>query len=91
FEDPAAGFVTKSASPTRPQSKDAIGILSGGVLFCWDWQSGSTRQRQVQAEAPAERIADQNPIPVAGVNHLGVQAPHTQPPAQPPVPPLADN
>ena len=95
FEDSAAGFVTKSASPTRPASKDAIGILSGGVLFCWDWQNGSTRQRQVQAEAPAERIADQNPIPVAGVNHLGVQAPHTQPPAQPPaqppVPPPADN
>lgn len=93
FEDPAAGFVTKSASPTRPQSKDAIGFLSGGVLFCWDWQNGSNRQRQVQADAPAERIADQNPIPVGPVNHLGApvspQAP--QPPAQPPVPPLADN
>lgn len=94
FEDPSAGFVTKSASPTRPVSKDAIGIVVDGKLHCWDWQNGTTRLRSVQEGDLALEIFDQNPLPVVGVNHLGVQVNQPQTPAPAtgtPLPPLADN
>ena len=71
-EFPQAGYTWKAASQTRPPSKDAIARAVGGRLYVWDWQNGSTRQRQVQANQRAEDITGQFPIPVSCVNHLGV-------------------
>jgi hypothetical protein len=70
YEFPADGWTWKSADPGRPPSKDALSVLRSGRLCAWDWQNGGTRQRAVQPGQVAEDITGQNPIPVAGVNHL---------------------
>lgn len=80
FEFPDAGYCLKSADWGRPQSKDAIGIIIGGVLYGWDWQNGDTRQRQVQVGQQAEDIHAQNPISVTGRNRLGALQTTPQPP-----------
>jgi hypothetical protein len=71
FEMPGDGWTWKSADPGRPPSKDSLSRLVGGRLCNWDWQSGATRQRAVQAGTPGDDITGQNPIPVARTNHLG--------------------
>lgn len=60
--DPRWG--TKSASPTRPQSKDALAFSDGATLFGWDCFNGDTRERQVVAGAEGEVLTDQNFIRV---------------------------
>jgi hypothetical protein len=90
YEMPADGWTWKSADPGRPPSKDSIARLVGGRLCNYDWQSGGTRLRQVQPGQPGDDITGQNPIPVAGVNHLAdappvVVPPVVVPPYQPPV------
>ncbi len=90
FEFPDAGFTLKSASPTRPQSKDAIGVARDGRLFAWDWQNGETRERAVQPGQPAEDITGQNPLPTQAANHLGVNTLPSQPPPTPNTPPATD-
>ena len=84
FEFPTDGYCGKSASPSRPFSKDAIGRVVHMHLFGWDWQNGSTRHRLVKAGDPATDWNDQNAIPVAGVNHLGTNV-TTPPVVEPPV------
>lgn len=71
FTDPAFGWCWKSADPGRPASKDALACQRDGRLYAWDWQSGDTRLRQVQAGQPAEDITGQNAIPVSAVDSLG--------------------
>jgi hypothetical protein len=70
FEMPNAGWTWKSADPSRPPSKDSIARIVNGRLCNYDWQSGASRERQVNAGTPGEDITGQNPIPVAGVNRL---------------------
>jgi len=75
----------KSADPTRPFSKDSIALKTGGKLYSWDWQNGSTRRPQI----PPFRydISDQTFIPVGCVQHLNQPAPGTpMPPAPSPAP-----
>jgi hypothetical protein len=79
------GFTLKSASPTRPQGKDSIGFMVNGRLFGWDWQNGSSRNRQVSAGQPADQWFDQNPLPTEAVDHLRVGREDPQP-EQPPLP-----
>lgn len=86
FEFPLDGWTWKSADPGRPPSKDSISKLVAGRLCNWDWQNGSTRLRSVQAGQVGEDITGQNPIPVAGVNHL-VDVPSPPPPTPQPLPP----
>jgi hypothetical protein len=95
FEMPSDGWTWKSADPGRPPSKDSIAKLAGGRLCNYDWQNGGTRQRQVQPGTIGEDITGQNPIHVAGVNHLsdvpnpGTPAPVPGiPPAPVPIPTL---
>lgn len=85
IEMPSDGWTWKSADPGRPPSKDSLSRLIGGRLCNWDWQNGSTRQRSVQAGQIGEDITGQNPIPVAGVNHL-TDVPPVVVPGVPPVP-----
>lgn len=88
FEMPADGWTWKSADPGRPPSKDSLSRLINGRLCNWDWQSGATRQRAVQAGTLGEDITGQNPIPVARTNHLG-DAPEPLPPTPgPSAPPV---
>ena len=84
-EFPNGGYTWKSASPSRPPSKDAIGIVQDGQLYGWDWQNGSTRQRQVNAGKVAEEWPGQNPISLGCVNHLNASVP-SQPVPVPPAP-----
>lgn len=88
YEMPADGWTWKSADPGRPPSKDSLSRLVAGRLCNWDWQNGSTRQRAVQPGQLGDDITGQNPIPVAGVNHLTdvpvVVPPVVAPPSQPP-------
>lgn len=84
FDFPQDSYSWKSADPGRPPSKDSIARTVGGRLCNWDWQNGQTRQRAVQTGQIGEDITGQNPIYVAGVNHLA-QPPHDDPqqPQQP--------
>ena len=84
-EFPDDGYGGKSASTTRPFSKDAIAKLEGGRLYIWDWQNGTTRRRLVQAGQRAEDVTGQNFIPVGCQDWLGVGNP-TPAPTPPPVP-----
>jgi hypothetical protein len=70
YESPADGWTWKSADPGRPPSKDSLARIVNGRLCNYDWQNGSTRGRQIQAGGPGDDITGQNPIAVAGVNHL---------------------
>lgn len=81
FEFPSEGWTWKSADPGRPPSKDSISRMVNGRLCNWDWQNGSTRQRAVQVGQIGDDITGQNPIPVAGVNHLIDTPPVVMPPA----------
>lgn len=74
----------KSADPTRPPSKDAIAYRSpAGLLWGWDWQSGSSREPMVVEGQEAESILGQHFLDVSpGQNHLSA-------PAQPPAPACA--
>ena len=98
YEMPADAWTWKSADPGRPPSKDSLSRLVGGRLCNWDWQSGTTRLRQVQPGQLGDDITGQNPIPVVGANHLpeappAVVPPVVAPPYQPPpiyVPPAID-
>ncbi len=83
FESPGEGWTWKSADRNRPPSKDALSRLVDGRLCNWDWQDGARRTRQVQVGQIGEDITGQNPIPVAGVQHLAVGAPPTTPGAPP--------
>lgn len=87
FEFPSEGWTWKSADPGRPPSKDSISRIFNGRLCNWDWQNGSTRQRAVQAGQIGEDITGQNPIPVAGINHL-MDTPPVVPPPSVPAPPI---
>lgn len=82
----------KSASPTRPPSKDAIAAREGGRLWVWDWQNGTSRAVQVRAGSEGEDVTGQHFIDVSpGHDHLGVRvrpAPGPTPPPPPvPMPP----
>lgn len=82
FESPADGWTWKSADANRPPSKDSLSrLVFGGRLCNWDWQDGVTRRRHVNAGDLGDDITGQNPIPIAGVNHL------TETPG-PPTPPV---
>lgn len=86
FEKPGDGWTWKSADPGRPPSKDSISRIVNGRLCNWDWQSGSTRQRSVQVGQIGDDITGQNPISVAGVNHLIDAPPVVAPPVVTPPP-----
>jgi len=87
---PTDGYTWKSADPTRPPSKDAIGRQLGGRLFIWDWQNGATRQRAVQAGQPGHDVTGQHPIQVGCVQHTGPVVPPGTPPPAPPTEPSDD-
>lgn len=86
FEFPGDGWGGKSASSTRPFSKDAIARQVGDRLYIWDWQSGTTRRRQVQAGQRGEDVTGQTFIPVVGINHLLGSEPTTAAPVPIPTP-----
>lgn len=75
FDEPRTGWCWKSADPGRPPSKDGIALQQDSRLYCFDWQSGSSRGRQVQVGQPAEDITGQNAIPVEPHNWLGTEEP----------------
>lgn len=77
FEMPADGWVWKSASATRPPSKDSLARQIGRQLCNWDWQNGDTRKRSLNAGAEGDDITGQFVIRVKGVNHLGGATPVT--------------
>lgn len=89
FEMPNDGWTWKSADSGRPPSKDSLARIVNGRLCNYDWQNGGTRRRSVQAGQIGEDITGQNPIPVAGINHLGdVPQPLPGPSPQPVPPPV---
>lgn len=63
---------TKASSRNNPQSKDAIAMQTGGRLYVWDWQNGSTREPQIRAGQPGDDVTGQYFISVDPVNHLSV-------------------
>lgn len=82
------GWSIKSASPTRPASKDSLALPMTGTAFCnFDWQNGTTRQLALTAQSEGDYLTDQTLILTAGVNHLGavtvppVVVPEPEPPA----------
>jgi hypothetical protein len=83
YEFPADGWGWKSASPTRPPSKDCFARRGPGYFVCYDWQNGTTR-------APrwpfiTNDITGQHWIDVTGRNHLGTDSPDLPDPPDPPV------
>jgi hypothetical protein len=79
----------KSRDAFTPQSKDSIAFLDvQPAFFNWDWQNGTTREPQVVAGQPGERITDQLWLAVSPVNHLsGAPIPPQPTPPSPTYPP----
>jgi hypothetical protein len=74
----------KSASPTRPFSKDAIAYQAdNGRLWGFDLVNGTTHK--VNDPCVGIDITGQFFIPVVGVNHLGAAPPAPPAPEPPPV------
>ncbi len=82
FEFPKDGWGWKSASPTRPPSKDCIARRGANYFVCYDWQSGTTRKPRWPFLL--NDITGQTWIDVAGRNHLGADSPDLPPPPDPP-------
>ena len=53
-EFPGDDYLGKSASPTRPFSKDSIARRVGAHMWGWDWQNGTTRQPNTFPGKPAD-------------------------------------
>lgn len=80
-----AKWGTKRADKGRPASKDGLAFLNAdNTIDIWDWQNGTTRDRQVRAgAAPTESHSTQVFIPVTPIDHLGAAVVPGQPPAPP--------
>lgn len=77
-EFPDGGFNGKSASPTRPFSKDSIAKKMGDRLYSWDWQDGTTRRPNTYPNKSADHdITGQHywQPALTCVNHLGTSTP----------------
>ncbi len=89
FSFPLAGWGTKRASETRPQTKDVVCFESPFIGWDLVYAAGSPDARLI-LDGDSIDLTGQVYIPVTPTNHLAVEPPQPPDPELPPVPPATD-